>query len=426
MERREYVPRALNRALLVYVSLNITAIVLEVFGAGYIAYFMLYYSFMLLGAPVLLAGTFLIWRKGYTPARYLFIARCFSEIGMVLNILLLGNLIRVNIPLWAGFLAARLQDFAPILELFLFSFALAARFTTLQEEKQVAERKALEGELYRLENEVLHNAHEEIMNQQREILEQSQQIQSKNDEIILLNTSLQENNAQLVEISKEKDELMGIVSHDLKNPIGAVRGYAELIENQTFKGDEVVPISSQIVQISNRMLELVKNLLDLNHLESGILQLNMVSFDISPIVQAVVEQYHAPAEAKQITLHYNQESSENIAFAEEQALMQVLDNLISNAVKYSPLGKRILVRVVNTDRAVRIEIQDEGPGLSEDDKSKLFGKFARLSARPTGGEYSTGLGLSIVKKMVEAMNGKVWCESELGKGATFIVELPCV
>jgi signal transduction histidine kinase len=106
--------------------------------------------------------------------------------------------------------------------------------------------------------------------------------------------------------------------------------------------------------------------------------------------------------------------------------MQVLDNLISNAVKYSPLGKRILVRVVNTDRAVRIEIQDEGPGLSEDDKSKLFGKFARLSARPTGGEYSTGLGLSIVKKMVEAMNGKVWCESELGKGATFIVELPCV
>jgi signal transduction histidine kinase len=73
---------------------------------------------------------------------------------------------------------------------------------------------------------------------------------------------------------------------------------------------------------------------------------------------------------------------------------------------------------------IRIEIQDEGPGLTEDDKANLFGKFARLSAQPTGGEHSTGLGLSIVKKMVEAMNGRVWCESVYGKGATFIVELP--
>ena len=73
---------------------------------------------------------------------------------------------------------------------------------------------------------------------------------------------------------------------------------------------------------------------------------------------------------------------------------------------------------------MRIKVQDEGEGISPKDIKKLFGKFARLSARPTGGEHSTGLGLSIVKKMVEAMNGKVWCESELGKGATFIVEFP--
>jgi signal transduction histidine kinase len=73
---------------------------------------------------------------------------------------------------------------------------------------------------------------------------------------------------------------------------------------------------------------------------------------------------------------------------------------------------------------IRMEIQDEGPGLSADDKSKLFSKFARLSAQPTGGEHSTGLGLSIVKKLVEAMHGRVWCESKLGKGSTFIVEMP--
>jgi signal transduction histidine kinase len=104
--------------------------------------------------------------------------------------------------------------------------------------------------------------------------------------------------------------------------------------------------------------------------------------------------------------------------------MEVLDNLISNAVKYSPQGKNIYIRLNISNEAVAVEVQDEGPGLSDEDKKHLFGKFARLSARPTAGEHSTGLGLSIVKRMVEAMNGRVWCESELGKGAKFCVELP--
>src|SRR6185503_1684557 len=103
---------------------------------------------------------------------------------------------------------------------------------------------------------------------------------------------------------------------------------------------------------------------------------------------------------------------------------QVLENLVSNAVKYSPPGKNIFVRLLHSVESVLYEVQDEGPGLSAEDQKKLFGKFARLGAKTTGGEHSTGLGLSIVKKMVEAMNGKVWCESELGSGATFIVEFP--
>lgn len=108
---------------------------------------------------------------------------------------------------------------------------------------------------------------------------------------------------------------------------------------------------------------------------------------------------------------------------------------MSNAIKYSPHGKNVFIRILpqvaksqfsRNQSTTRIEVQDEGPGLSAQDKEKLFEKFTRLSARPTGGEYTTGLGLSIVKKMVEAMNGRVWCESEFGKGATFVVELPSV
>jgi signal transduction histidine kinase len=280
-------------------------------------------------------------------------------------------------------------------------------------EELVAERT---GEL-RQTNSNLELANNEISRQMEIQAEQAREIE-------LANTMLQERYEELREINQEKNELMGIVAHDLKNPIGAVRSYAEMIENKTIKGDDVVIASGQIVHVSNRMLELVKNLLDMNQLESGGLQFNMVSFDISPVVESVVYQYHAPAEAKQIKLHYIQESPENIASADEQALMQVLDNLMSNAVKYSPYGKNVFVRVKRNDKAVRVEVRDEGEGISEEDMKKLFGKFARLSAQPTGGEHSTGLGLSIVKKMVEAMNGRVWCESEVGKGATFMVELP--
>ncbi|MSU63222.1 MAG: ATP-binding protein, partial [Pedosphaera sp.] len=100
------------------------------------------------------------------------------------------------------------------------------------------------------------------------------------------------------------------------------------------------------------------------------------------------------------------------------------ENLLSNAVKYSPPEKSIFVRLAMNADGVRFEVRDEGPGLSAEDQKKLFGKFARLSAKPTGGEHSTGLGLSIVKRMVESMDGKVWCESELGRGATFIVQFP--
>lgn len=256
------------------------------------------------------------------------------------------------------------------------------------------------------------------------ILRQQALLEDQAHEIHQANIELHHQNDELAALNTEKNEIMGIVSHDLKNPIGAVRGYAELIRSGVFEGDEVLDAAEHITQVSNRMMELVKNLLDINLLESGGLQLNILNFDVAPLVEAAITQYRTPAEAKSITLHFSNEAAKSIISADERAMMQVLDNLVSNAVKYSPHGKNVFARLKSSNEAVRVEIQDEGQGISPEDMKKMFGKFQRLSAQPTGGEHSTGLGLSIVKKMVEAMNGKVWCESELGKGAMFIVELP--
>jgi two-component system, sensor histidine kinase and response regulator len=241
---------------------------------------------------------------------------------------------------------------------------------------------------------------------------------------------------RLREMNEEKNEFMGIVAHDLRNPLGAIKGYAELIgeDSEAVRPAPAAELellrsglkesAGRIQNAAERMVEMVQNLLDTNRIERGEMKLNLVPTDLCLVLTTVVETQRPRAAAKQQSIHLQSESAPVTVAVDPNVMVQVLENLVSNAMKYSPPGKEILVRLKREAGAARCEVQDEGPGLSAEDQKKLFGKFARLSAKPTGGEHSAGLGLSIVKKMVEAMNGKVWCESELGRGATFIVEFP--
>jgi signal transduction histidine kinase len=165
-------------------------------------------------------------------------------------------------------------------------------------------------------------------------------------------------------------------------------------------------------------------LLDLNMLDSGVMSFHPTEFDFNEAILAVVEDYRDRMNAKNITAGGELAPGKLFVYADRGATLEVLDNLISNAVKYSPHGTVIGVRSSLSGSIARFEVQDSGMGIDPADHDKLFRKFVRLGTKPTGGESSTGLGLSIVKKMVDAMSGRVWCESELGRGATFIVELP--
>ncbi len=232
---------------------------------------------------------------------------------------------------------------------------------------------------------------------------------------------------QMKALNDEKNELLGIVAHDLKNPLNGIRGIAEvLMKDMTLTPEQTQEFYGSIYDSSEKMFTLIKNLLNVNAIERGGIKFDIQPIALAGILEHIVNDYRQRAQAKEITLHLDNQSV--MPIADETGLVQVLDNLISNAIKYSPNGKSIFIKTevttVDETPRVRVAVRDEGPGFSDDDKTKLFGKFARLSAKPTGGEHSTGLGLSIVKKMVEAMNGQVWCESEFGKGATFIVEFP--
>ena len=240
---------------------------------------------------------------------------------------------------------------------------------------------------------------------------------------------LEDQNESLKRLNDEKNEFLGIAAHDLKNPLNSIRGIAQMVRKRKeieLADDEVDDMVHQIETSSNFMFEIITNLLDVNKIENGKLVIQPSSVDLVLSLGAVTDRYQAPAAKKNIALHVELPDDDTQIYADPTLTIQVLDNIVSNAVKYSPQGKNVWVTVScdAVQHRVRVAVKDEGPGFSEEDKKKLFGKFARLSAKPTGGEHSTGLGLSIVKRLAEAMDASIWCESELGKGATFIIEFP--
>jgi PAS domain S-box-containing protein len=249
-----------------------------------------------------------------------------------------------------------------------------------------------------------------------------------------LEQRVRERTEALTKLNEEKNEFLGIAAHDMKNPLAGIRIGAEIIVRYLSSDEKIREIAQRIIRSCDQMLDVITNLLDINRIEHGGYRLHLNSVPVQ-VLHNSLQAYQIQAAQKDLTLLAS--FAEVNVWADAQILQQVFDNLLSNAIKYSPRGKRIWVRVsihaatdidANDDARgqakVWIEVQDEGPGLTKQDKEKLFTKFARLSARPTGQESSTGLGLSIVKRLVEAMQGRVWCESEHGNGATFIVELP--
>lgn len=238
------------------------------------------------------------------------------------------------------------------------------------------------------------------------------------------NIELAELNQALALLNQENKEIMGIVAHDLRNPLSSIITFSEVLRLHTDKlsRDETNRHISTIGNLAFRALEIVKKLLESNAVESMSGELKSEAVDVAKITDSVTEEYLAPARKKGISFQTSIKPAE--AIGDRAAIAQILDNLLSNAVKYSPHGRKIFVAVDNDSDGVRLSVRDEGPGITEADQRQLFGRFARLSAKPTGGEQSIGLGLSIVKKLVEAMNGKIQCDSKPGQGAAFIVRLP--
>ncbi len=239
-------------------------------------------------------------------------------------------------------------------------------------------------------------------------------------EDLLAKTEMAKQN--LEEANELKSQLLKIAAHDLKNPLQGIMGFSNFIIEDS-KDDKIKEMSNHILTASKEMLNLINELLGSNIAQSNSFRLNKNKINISKIIDDVIKNNSLIANQKgqKIILGKNTEA---FISGDESWIKHSIDNLISNAIKYSPKGKSIYINSYINDNKIFIEVEDEGPGLTDKDKQKLFEPFQKLSAKPTGNEYSTGLGLALVKDIITRHNGKVYAKSEIGKGSTFIIELP--
>jgi signal transduction histidine kinase len=229
--------------------------------------------------------------------------------------------------------------------------------------------------------------------------------------------------ARLQVLDEQKNQFLGIVAHDLRNPLNGIVMAAQLLEREEGPARSKA-IAGKIAVRGLEMRDLISRFLDRAVLEAGQVTPELVDLSLELLAREIIELHQIRAREKGISLDLEAEVWLPMVQADETFTKAILDNLVSNAIKYSPVGTRTCVRLRAMDGYLRMSVEDQGPGLTAEDQELLFSRFAKLSATPTGGESSTGIGLSIVKHMADAMACRISVETEPGRGATFHVDCP--
>ncbi len=247
-----------------------------------------------------------------------------------------------------------------------------------------------------------------------------------NNELANLQRELAKKNAELEKLNEQKNRFLGMAAHDLRNPLGVIMAYSEFLETEAVEvlSEEQREFVTTIRQTSEFMLRLVNDLLDVSTIDSGQLRLDLQPADLAGLVARNVHLNSTLAAKKEIAIGFEPPASPVLLSFDTGKIEQVLNNLLGNAIKFSHRSTRVTVRLTSADGFATVAIKDQGQGIPEADRPKLFQAFSKVSVRSTGGEQSTGLGLAICRRMIEGHGGRIGVESEVGKGSTFFFTLP--
>jgi len=241
------------------------------------------------------------------------------------------------------------------------------------------------------------------------------------------NKILEEQNINLKELNNEKNNVISVVSHDLKAPLNRVFALSNLIylssDNLNAEQKDYMDKMNIVVRDG---LDLIRNLLDIRAIEFKGVQMNIEKVNLLKIITILAKSYELYTKKKHQEIKLNVEEDDYTLRSDKQYLSRIFDNLISNAVKFSPLRSIITINIKKENGKMVVAVEDQGPGILPEDQHKLFQKYQVLRTKPTGGESSTGLGLSITKTLVTFLDGNIYQKNK-GKnqwGSVFIVELP--
>lgn len=288
-------------------------------------------------------------------------------------------------------------------------------------------------ELIRINNEQTNTLRSVMKDLSLQVRAQAERDNVHYDELSRLNNDLATSqrelarrNAELARLNEQKNQFLGIAAHDLRNPLEVILTYSQFLLDEASGRlePEQVKFVETIRSSSDFMLSLVENLLDLAKIEAGRLDLDLITVDLAQVLERNVALNRILAQKKDIDVVLRCDPGLPPMRVDVAKIEQVLNNLIGNAVKFSPHGSLVEVRAGEEGDCVILAVHDQGPGVPADELDKLFRPFGRTRVRSSGGEKCTGLGLAIVKKVVEGHGGEIRVESAPGEGATFYVSLP--
>jgi signal transduction histidine kinase len=247
-----------------------------------------------------------------------------------------------------------------------------------------------------------------------------------NNDLHDLSRELHQRNAQLEELNNLKNQFLGIAAHDLRNPIGIILSFSELVLDTDTEPltDTQREILEMIRESSEFMLKLLHNLLDIAAIESGNLSLERVPVDLALLVRKNLVRNRLLADKKHIEIVEDVAHDMPTVLLDAGKIEQVLNNLVTNAIKFSNAGTTVTVCCATENENVLISVRDQGQGIPESEADKLFKPFSRTSVLATAGESSTGLGLAIVKRIIDGHGGSIVVESVVGEGTVFRISIP--
>ena len=358
---------------------------------------------VILGAVLTVGLIIALYRSRSILARYFMIGSIALGTGLV----------------FSSFMSFSREAFSPayfasiqlgiVFEILFFSIGLSYKMSENEKQKNSAQQRLIEQlqENERLQTRYTGELEGRVKERTREITEQK--------------AVLEEQKAKLEELNEEKNHLIGIVAHDLRNPLTSARSMINFLKENPERNHEDLPETINIISGSlERMNSMIDKILDIRAIEAQRLNVVPESIDASALVREIIGYFRVKAESKSIQV--KTELSGVTINTDRNYLTQIVENLVSNALKFSPDGKSVEIRTYNENGKACIAVTDQGPGFTADDKKRMYLKYQRLSARPTQGESSTGLGLSIVKKFMDALKGEIVFDSEEGKGTTFCLK----